>query len=932
MMGALMEAVRAPFETPAPDGWLDSGLLWFGDSLGQRTLLARGASLDLPDLSTAGPAACSDYYEALGTFLSQLSAEEAVQFQWRVDSDYHAELSNYRASGEVAGARGWCAHVRAERFRRYQARQAAGQLRRERLDVYLSRRSSGAPRRGFRHAGQVNAYMAQCAKSLGERLRQLEGRLPGGRVRVMDDAAHFRAWKAFCQPAWRRNSLAGDPDFDPSLSLLDNCWPGGGVASSDGEGGVCFRMDGHYHSMLVLRRWPMETSFGIIRALTTALAGNYCITFSCRPLDSAREVVRTEEEMRRLRGSRANEQKDSLDEVLRRKKAKITALQGGFARPFAVLPVIRVWDATLPGLLAQLQAVKEAVGSMGGAQCYQVDNPVQAKCLFYETMPGWLGGRYREWDLYALAGSDSSVCFLQDMLPLSSSHTGHLGDGEAIYDGEAGNLVGVRSFANGTPQHAVMVGTTRVGKSSQMIDYLSQSDCFFAFRGIIEEGLSYGTLVRLLGGTSLILHPDGDLCLNYLDTQGQPLTRAHVAAGAGLLQVMAGAAGDAEAARQRKALLSEYLEQLYADTWADFRSRHPGRELEAARRAIVLERLRREVAGTSQALTLGELHAVLTERAKRDPGEWAEGLAAIPEGEAVAFARRPATEGLVRDMGLAMLTPEQFPTHTSLVELLKYNRMPHHTREAVDRLASQLAPWLREGPNGRLFDGTSNCRLEGRLVHFELGLLPSSNAEMKEAAVYLVANQLRQRIISLPRALRKQFIFEEPSRYLKVGGMEELFAEFYAQMGKFGCQVIPVTQQYGQLARSALRPVIFGNSKQYFLFRQNDRHDLDEIGETIGLPESARGAIRRFSAPEYQARGEQYSQMAVFSVEGEGTGCGIVRNIVSPEMLYVADSSGACHDARRSALAKYADPLQGVLAETGAGKRPSQAVPAVSGI
>jgi hypothetical protein len=241
--------------------------------------------------------------------------------------------------------------------------------------------------------------------------------------------------------------------------------------------------------------------------------------------------------------------------------------------------------------------------------------------------------------------------------------------------------------------------------------------------------------------------------------------------------------------------------------------------------------------------------------------------------------------------------------------------MSHHARETTDRLASQLAPWQSHGPHGKLFDGVTNRRLESRLVHFELGLLPSSNAEMKEAAVYLIANRIRQRVVTMPRALRKQFIFEEPSRYLKVGGMEELLGEFYAQMGKFGCHIMPVTQQYAQLSQSALRPVIFGNSKQYFLFKQNDRKDLDDIGDAVGLPVAARTAIRSFSAPEYQPDGAKYSQMAVFSVEGESTACGVVRNYVTPGMLYVSDSSGERHDERMKALAEYEDLIEGVRTE-----------------
>ena len=914
-MKAVFATLRETMESQPPDGWFYRDLLWFDQALTPATILARGGRLHLPDLKSADEATREAYAEALGNFFSQLGAEEAVKFHWQVDADYAAELAAYAQQTEAAGAQGWCAATRQERHRRYAQRMAAGQLRRERLDVYVAKRCLSVPPGGFRSEEQIERYLVQNAHGLAERLRQLEGRCPGAHLDVWGDREHFAAWRAFCQPGTPRVGQHRFDGFDPAASILENCWPGGGVVTRDAEGHVFFRLDGHYHTLLVLRRWPMETHAGVIWPITGALAGNYCYTLTCFPLDPQREVAKAEEEMRRLKGSRRREDKESLDDVLGRKKARISALQTGFARPFAALAVLRAWHASLEGLQAQVQALKEAVTAAGGATCHQVEHPVQAKRLFFETLPGWTGGHYRDWDLFALAGRDPAVCFLQDLVPLSCSYTGHLEAGEALYDGEEGNLVGVRTFAADTPQHAVMIGTTRVGKSSQVIDYLSQTDCFFSFRGIIEEGLSYGTLVQLLGGTSLVLHPDGEETLNYFDPQGVPLTRSHLAAAAGLLLVMAGKAADPEVNAQRKAMLGEYVEQLLTDAWEDWRRRHPEAELQAARWALCLEEERRTTATPAAARSRQEIFADLREQAQRAPAAWAERLQRGAEGAALALAREPATAPLVRDVGLAFLPPEAFPTHLALVETLKYNRLPHHARELTDRLAAALAPWQRHGPHGKLFDGATNLRLDRRLVHFELGLLPAANVEMKEAAVYLLANQLRQKIVSLPRAWRKQFIFEEPSRYLQIGGMEELLAEFYAQMGKFGCHILPVTQQYGQLARSALRPVIFGNSKQYFLFKQNDRHDLDDIGDAIGLPVAARTAIRGFTAPEYQTGTAKYSQLAVFSIEGERPACGVVRNYATREMRYVADSSGAVFDTRARALAAHPDLVTGVQRE-----------------
>jgi len=908
-----MLSVRSIFETRPPDGWFDGDLCWFDSALTPATILSRGARVELPDLKSATDAAKEDYYEGFGSFLHQLGAEEAVKFQWRVDSDYHAELETYRE--RTKEATGWCEAVRMERYMRYVEAMKAGKLRRERLDMYISKRCVSVPKKGFRTAEQIDRYIEQSAKIFADKFTNLSARLPGASIKPCDDLEHFMAWREFCQPGWRAVGENRKLGFDPQGTILENCWPGGGISTRDVDGNIFFRMDGYYHALLVIRRWPMKTNAGLIWSLTGALEGNYCYTLNCYPLDVTRKVKQLEEEMRRLHGARRNEGKESLDDVLAKKKAMISALQGGFARPYSVLPVIRVWGTTMESVMAQVSALREAIAAMNGAQCMQIEDPVSAKCLFYETLPGWTGGKYRQWDLFAFAGRDPTVCFLQDLLPLSSSYTGHLEEGEAIYDGNEGNIAGVRTFANGTPQHSVAIGTTRVGKSSQVIDYISQTDHLFSFRGIIEEGLSYGTVVELLKGQTIILNPDGEITINYLDTQGLPLTRTQVASATGQLLVMAGRSADPEVNAQRKAMLGEYIEAMYSDAWSDMRSRDPQKEVEAARWAALVDRARKQDS-IYNSLSLLEIFADMKEHQAESPEAFEEAMASVTENEAVKWARQPETAQQVRDLGIAFLKSEHFPIHTALVERLKYHRMPHHDREEVNRLASRLAAWQRNGPHGKLFDGTSNLDLSNRLIHFELGQLPQSNIEMKEAAVYLIANRLRQRIITMPRGLWKQFFFEEPSRYLNVGGMDELLAEFYAQMGKFACHINPVTQQYGQLAKSALRPVIFGNSKQFWLFKQNDRHDLDDIGDAIGLPESAKHAIRSFTAPEYQTGMAKFSEMAVFTHEGEGTKCGAIRNMVTPEMLYVSNSSGPEYDARQKALQEYEDPLVGVMTET----------------
>jgi hypothetical protein len=123
--------------------------------------------------------------------------------------------------------------------------------------------------------------------------------------------------------------------------------------------------------------------------------------------------------------------------------------------------------------------------------------------------------------------------------------------------------------------------------------------------------------------------------------------------------------------------------------------------------------------------------------------------------------------------------PEQFPTHSALIEQILYNQSGGiREREESDRVGKLMRSRSREGEKGRLFDGVANIRIDGRLAHFELGQIPEHAADMRAAANFLVANYGRQKIISMPRAMPKIAIFEEASRTLDIPGGVRTMQEY----------------------------------------------------------------------------------------------------------------------------------------------------------
>src|SRR6266568_3485262 len=154
---------------------------------------------------------------------------------------------------------------------------------------------------------------------------------------------------------------------------------------------------------------------------------------------------------------------------------------------------------------------------------------------------------------------------ISPVLPFSATFTGHLDQAEAIYEGTQRNLVGITTFSGSggseTPQHAVLLGMSGAGKSVTVCDLLSQTEAFYDYTVIIEEGLSYEIYTRTVAPDArpIIIQPDGDLTINYLDTHGLPLTADHLSSAMALVAKLVGVSSDEDKQLAREAQISKYI-------------------------------------------------------------------------------------------------------------------------------------------------------------------------------------------------------------------------------------------------------------------------------------------------------------------------------------------------------------------------------------
>ncbi len=883
-----------------PDGWIFSDLIIWNE-FDTRGFAAQGCTIEMPDLRQAADTTLITLHEALRVFLKSLDESIRLQFRWSVDSDYIRELRRYQADTGQRQQTQWSRRTRQERFDRYFQAMEAGLLRRERLVLFLSRRIPADPPQGASDS-QLTLHFQQLAQQMNLAFQQnfqiLEGLLDqfGTRIQPMDSKQLARYFALFLNPSYTKRA-----DFEPcasfDLSIQENFWNGG----CQGGKTFGFYLDGFLHNLIVLKRRPQRTFPGIIYALTNLPFLDYALTINIQPLNTLKEIEKEERALQRVRGDYTSEGKYSLLTAVRVKEARIQELAQGNVAPFRYEFYVHVWDEDATSLVSKTRQIEAAIQQMAEAQSWtsNLSSPACTKNVWIQTWPGWLWGTYT---CHADTGLDS---WLADLLPFSSSFTGMIEGAEAIYEGSNRNLIGIQNFVSNTPQPAVILGMTRAGKSAFMCDLLSQTQPFYDFTLIVEEGLSYGTWTQAQGEIPLIISADGELTLNYFDTQGGPLTRTQITTAAALVLKMSGVPQEEDRRNLRLAQIGQYVEQLYDDTAREWLQKRPNECVRLARLALYLRDLQRNkmpLNSTFQDAWL-EFHRQLGEEGDESYND------DFSEQEVSQFLQEPDSAKLIRNLTYAFFDPQDYPTHDLLYEMMLVAPFSEHDKEEIKQLTTLLAPWCEQ----RLLCGKSTVSMHRAIAHFELGFIQESDRTLKEIAGFLIANYGRQHVLNMPRRARKRVIFEEVARLLDVSGGDHLVAEFYAQLSKFNTWIVSIVQQYSRFKESCIRPVVFGNAKQFFFMRMNDRRDVDDVAFDINLSESSRQIICRHPLPEHLPQENKYSALTYYHLDAKQPLCGSIHNRVSPEMLYCASSSGDVFDDRSKSLANCSDPVATIV-------------------
>ena len=292
----------------APHGYFARDLIVF-NGLRQGCFVSKGFVFEPPDLDNAEVSDLNEFQDQITLLLASLGDARRLQVQFYCDSDYRAPLLRYQQETEKM-QNVWTKRCRNERFMRYWQAMADRNLRRQRLVLYISRKVDNSPK-ATSSAKALAAFYEMTLEQMQAEFAQVHEMLAnifsgqGARIIPMTDADHYRHYKMVLIP-----SLAERFDydifdaFDPELSIQENCWH----CEANGQHDYGFWMDGYYHSIIALTRWPKMTHPGLVRRLTNLRLLDYNITVNIDPLPVRQEILKEEKEHDRIAGDYASEQ------------------------------------------------------------------------------------------------------------------------------------------------------------------------------------------------------------------------------------------------------------------------------------------------------------------------------------------------------------------------------------------------------------------------------------------------------------------------------------------------------------------------------------------------------------------------------------------------------------------------------------------------
>jgi hypothetical protein len=883
-----------------PYGYFFEDHICFGDP-GRGCVLAKGYAVDFPDLSASDNQAFMDLESSIRLMLGSLKSDERLQLQFYTSSDFSAALDRYEAQTRKSKV-AICREVRGELIQRFRDRVAAQTLIQSNARLYLSSKLPKFIKESGRTIRAFDDVFKVLKRSFEQRQQFLDLLLRsyGGSVEPLGDMENYRELLEFWSPGQARAWDSRQEDLDWLRTIESLCRFSDIAPRHPPECG--FFLDGQVVGVMVFKTMPRSTWAKTMEPFFALTIPGLRVVVNMEPLPIESEIRYEEERFGKLVSNLDPKSPNLQSEVgLDKHRDRMRRLLSNQTIPFKAQIIVIAHDRTRDGLDIKMEALRAAIGKTG-AEAHQPQVATAAIGFFNCATPG-----FGPWVRYNDFRHKIDDLNLANMWIAGSTPSGDLKRADWISDGDRNNLIGASLFAGAQSLHMFCAATTGSGKSVLLQTVALQTAHQFKFIAVIDDGLSWMTTCHKLDPSSrpIIVRSNGGQTFNPFDTRKLPLASQHLASATALCHLLVGQHADSDKDKLRAAILSETIMNVYGVAYRRWRKDNPSGHYQLCIEAVRILQFQRE-----QGLETF-LEAYLESRS------FPELLpAGVDESEALALDRNPATEHLVQNLAFAFWSPEMFPTLSDLQDELhsaSLGKGPHSELYAM--LASLLRPWLRDGRYGPIVDGPSNVDLGSaqisesdplKVVHFELGELGESEAELRAVAGFLITNELRNHIQGMPRGIRKQVVIEEMVSFLKVPNGAEIVVDYYQKMRKYLCQVTSVFQNYSTLLEASpkVAKAIVSNCSAMLLLRNHNRKDLDQLGEFMPrpLPEVIKDQITRFPKPAELAGDQAYAGFVYVRLDQEEARFTVGRNYISQEVEDITSSSGDVFERKKQEL------------------------------
>ncbi len=883
------------------DGFISHGLLVLEGKGGKGTASCL-LEICCPAMESSSVDGLNQMEDRLRGLIRQMPRNWTVQFSWRKGGGHSEHLRRFHAETEEKAKSAWSRRQRNERVVRSMREDEEGLITSAFVRLCLKapinlQQLARGPKSGYEKALQGISRNFEASVAEVERvMTQL-----GGRARLLSEDEIFEEVSHYLQPGGSEV-----PSWNRKQSLFDNILSSEMVPIDEQQ--VGFHLGGRYHTSLALTQLPESTASGIITHLTTLPERGFQLTTQLETLDPLIEIERAETMKAKLERARQSSRHSRLDYDIRILEDRIQRLTSGSVSPVRVQLLAHVSGDTQDELKSRVKALVGAVSGMKSAKFYEVALPTTSRNLFLAGLPG---SPYREPAFWHLVDDPTAV----NLIPVSGDSNASLKEAEALYRSRQGNLIGVSGFHRAgdrkSPSHAFITGRTGSGKSVHGIDLVTQLDPFSDWLVTIDNGRSFETCMQVLsGGKCRTFAPDvnGVDTLNYLDTLGLPLTSLQVSRIVAIVHLMVGHRSDEDLDSYRKAIINRCIQQFYRDWTEQWLEQNPEQEEAVFEHLTRLRLFRSDLGG------VGDLAELLSAYRAQGPVEGGQAKALDDDQFAREHdhTRRDGRSPEFMALAVAHLDRASSPTHRDLHEwMLAQATQSDRDQDEIAMLATLLEPWRADsGMMGCLFDGANTIDLSADYVHIELGLIENADATVKSLVSHIITSQILGETIRRPTSQRKHVLIEELGAFINIQGGKKIIQDLYERARKYNCLVITVIQQISRLPEDLARTVV-GNSGQAFFFMQREPGDVALLQKLFELPDSIVALLRDFKRPD----ADHGASFICWELLENGVQITPAVNMASPEMLYVADSHGSFAEARKKALAKYPDPMSGVLAE-----------------